>query len=165
MVRKKLKFESLLGKINPADAARGFDRVQLKGHTRQITCCRFVPLKSVLVSAAKDGSILLFDYSEFDAVKRTVLSFGKPKDPNGHQDAILAMDVSFDGKYLVTGGKDSALRVWDLQTNQFSAVMQQHKDAVYSVAFKFNSYECCSLSADRTMKVWDASQAGFMENL
>ena len=32
------------------------------------------------------------------------------------------------------------------------------------MSFKFNSYECCSVAEDKTMKVWDAAQRGFMEN-
>ena len=58
LVKRKLKFEQLLPQIKPEDAARGFDRVELKGHKRPITCCKFVPLKPLLVSAAKDGSVI-----------------------------------------------------------------------------------------------------------
>lgn len=58
LVKRKMKFEQLLPLIKREDAARGFDRVELKGHKRPITCCKFVPLKQLLVSAGKDGSLI-----------------------------------------------------------------------------------------------------------
>lgn len=104
--------------------------------------------------------------------KRNILSYGHPKDPNGHKNEILTMDISFDGKYLITAGRDNIIKIWNLTNYSFYGDLEGHKGninvAVWSnksVCFKFNSYECCSLSDDGTMKVWDAAQKGFMENL
>lgn len=63
LAKKRLKFEHVIGTLSPQDIAKGFRRIELKGHTKPITCCRFVPLKKMLVSAAKDGSILVCKFS------------------------------------------------------------------------------------------------------
>lgn len=114
----------------------------------------------------------LVDYSDWKCPKRTVLSYGHPKEDFGHKEAILAMDVSFDGKLLVTAGREGVIKVWNLNERSFVGDMNEHKGPINvsyslmeSLCFKFNSYELCSVSEDRTMKVWDASQLGFMENL
>ena len=41
------------------------------------------------------------------------------------------MDVSFDGRYLVTGGRDCLLKVWNLQELTFLGDMKKHESDVY----------------------------------
>jgi ribosomal RNA-processing protein 9 len=94
---------------------------------------------------------------------KKVFSYGKPKDPNGHEGEILSLDISFDGKYLVTAGRDAALRIWSCAENKYLDALTGHRDEVTSVKFRLNSYELCSVSADRSLKLWDINQRGFME--
>lgn len=96
-----------------------------------------MPLKQLLVSASKDGSILtcsisvtLVDYSDFKSSKRSVLSYGHPKEDHGHKESILAMDVSFDGKYLVTAGREAVIKVWNLNDRSFVGDMNGHKGPI-----------------------------------
>lgn len=84
----------------------------LKAHKRPITACCFNPITLDLISVSKDGSIVLFDHAS--GFKRWLLSAGYPKNESAHKGEILCLDISFDGKYLVTGGKDKELKVWDL---------------------------------------------------
>jgi ribosomal RNA-processing protein 9 len=132
-----MKFEHYLSRLDQKDIVKGFDRVEIKGHMRQITCCRFVPLKPMLISAAKDGSILYcraslyqVDISDSKNTVRKVLSHGMPKDPNGHSDEILCMDISFDGKFLITGGRDCFIKIWNLTTMSFVGNLEGHKNSV-----------------------------------
>lgn len=96
-----------------------------------------MPLRSILISAAKDGSVLycrsLFtqvDYTDLKAPKRNVLSYGQPKDDNGHKNEILTMDVSFDGKFLITAGRDNVIKIWNLTNFSFYGNLEGHKGAI-----------------------------------
>lgn len=40
-----------------------------------------------------------------------------------------------------------------------------HRDQITSVKFRLNSYELCSVSSDRSLKLWEINQRGFMETL
>ncbi len=40
------------------------------------------------------------------------------------------MSLSFDDRYLVTGGADSMIRIWDARDVRQLDVMKGHKDAV-----------------------------------
>ena len=102
---------------------REFTQTCLKGHTRPITACCFNPATSDLVSVAKDGSVVLFDHDA--GYKRRLLDPGCPRSPLGHSDELLCLDISFDGKYLVTGGKDRTMKVWNL--GQYSKDLAQMK--------------------------------------
>jgi WD40 repeat protein len=37
----------------------------------------------------------------------------------GHTDIVVSIDTSIDGKFLVSGGKDHAVRVWNLESRKF----------------------------------------------
>ena len=59
-------------------------------------------------------------------VKKDIVSKGYPKDPNGHTDEILALDVSFDAKLMVTAGKDRVIRIWDVQKRRYKDCLKGH---------------------------------------
>jgi len=40
------------------------------------------------------------------------------------------MSLSFDDKYLVTGGSDSIVRLWDAKNLQLIDTFKGHKDAI-----------------------------------
>lgn len=93
-----------------------------------------MPLRPILVSAAKDGSILYcslvlnkVDYSDLSAPKRHILSYGQPKDPNGHKSEILTIDISFDGKFLISAGRDNIIKIWNLINYSFYGNLEGHK--------------------------------------
>lgn len=50
----------------------------------------------------------------------------------GHQGPVLCMAASEDGKWLVTGGQDRVIGVWDVsgETPEWTTGMRGHKDAV-----------------------------------
>lgn len=35
---------------------------------------------------------------------------------SGHQDSVVSVDFSFDGKYAATGGYDGVVKIWDVAT-------------------------------------------------
>lgn len=79
------------------------DQLFLKGHNRPITACCFNPVTTDLISVGKDGAILLFDFAS--GFKRRLLNPGHPKSQFGHSSELLCLDISFDGRFLVTGEK------------------------------------------------------------
>jgi RNA polymerase sigma factor (sigma-70 family) len=63
-----------------------------------------------------------------------------------------------DGKWLVRGGFDRVVRVWDIQTGRELAVFKGHSDAVTSLAFAPNGRTLASASADGTALIWDMTR-------
>lgn len=62
--------------------------------------------------------------------------------------------ISNDGKILVSGGKDSLVRIWNFKTRELSMVFK-HKETVRSVAISPDNLTVVSGSTDETVKVWD----------
>ena len=62
--------------------------------------------------------------------------------------------ISPDGHYLaLAAGQD--IQVWRLPTHELVAILEGHKDLVWSVTFSHDGATLFSGSADRTVRVWD----------
>ena len=96
--------------------------------------------------------------------KRTVFAYPNPKNINGHTREILCLDISHDGKFLITSGKDSIIKIWDLQNNKFIHDLKSHRSFVTTIKFKKNSYECVSGSYDHSIRIWDVQQKGMIQD-
>jgi ribosomal RNA-processing protein 9 len=49
---------------------------------------------------------------------------------DGHYAHILALAVSTDGKFLVSGGRDRSLYVWDAGNLRLLKELKHHRDAI-----------------------------------
>ena len=87
-----------------------------------------------------------------------VFSVGNGKILNSwraHEDTIFDIDMSFDGKQLVTASGDKLIKVWDLDTRKEIARLEGHTAQVLAVAFNTNATQVASGGADKLLKVWD----------
>lgn len=91
----------------------------------------------------------------------------KAKDHNyqGHVDSILCVAASQDGKYVVTGGLDRRIIVWDAEILKPVRVFTQHRDAVTGLAFRRGTNQLYSSSKDRTLKIWSLDELAYVETL
>jgi tRNA A-37 threonylcarbamoyl transferase component Bud32 len=74
----------------------------------------------------------------------------------GHTGVVDSVAFSPDGKRLVSGSSDGAVKVWDAQTGQETLTLKGHNGSVSSVAFSPDGKRLVSGSTDGTLKVWDA---------
>jgi ribosomal RNA-processing protein 9 len=83
----------------------------------------------------------------------------------GHVDTILCVAASQDGKFVVTGGKDRRIIVWNAETLKCLRVFSQHRDAVTGLAFRRGTNQLYSSSKDRTIKIWSLDELAYIETL
>ncbi|KIM23652.1 hypothetical protein M408DRAFT_77303 [Serendipita vermifera MAFF 305830] len=90
-------------------------------------------------------------HKEWPAIQKVV---------QGHQDMVLSVAFSPNGKRIVSGSEDRTIRVWDAETAEMVAgPFKGHTGSVNSVAVSPDGTRAVSGSGDTTLRVWDIETA------
>jgi len=75
---------------------------------------------------------------------------------NGHTDRVTCADYSKSGEYVVTGGMDQMIKLWEVKTGLLVRTFKGHKGMVYDIAISPDEKSIYSASADDlSMIKWD----------
>jgi WD40 repeat protein len=77
------------------------------------------------------------------------------KDWQDGEGEVNTIGLSPDGKKVVSGGDDAAVRLWDIDTGKVIAKWMGHSDGVWSVCWSRDCQRVVSGSVDRNARVWD----------
>jgi WD40 repeat protein len=80
-----------------------------------------------------------------------VLRFGL----EGHDEPVVAVAFSPDGKTLASGSLDRTVKVWDVGSGKLIRTLAGHGNSVNAVAFSPDGKTLLSGSADGTVRLWD----------
>ncbi|EPE32909.1 WD40 repeat-like protein [Glarea lozoyensis ATCC 20868] len=101
--------------------------------------------------------------NQFPQKKKKSKKTASSTPPKTNTTGIFA--ASQDGKFVVTGGRDRRMIVWDAATLKPLRVFTQHRDAVTGLAFRRGTNQLYSSSKDRTIKVWSLDELAYIETL
>ncbi|MCW6036177.1 response regulator [Spirulina subsalsa FACHB-351] len=73
----------------------------------------------------------------------------------GHTYWVQALTLTPDGRYAVSGSKDSTIRIWDILTGREVRTLVGHESAVLSIAVTPEGDRIVSSSTDDTIKIWE----------
>jgi len=76
---------------------------------------------------------------------------------SGHKAAVRAAVFSPDSKYIISGGNDATVRLWEGHTGREIRVFEGHVGAVTSVAYSQDGRFFVSGSEDMTVRLWDVT--------
>lgn len=137
----------------------------LRGHKLPVTSICLSEDGKAAFSASKDGAILRWDLATQTKTRLQLPADDVSKATKDHEKAVLALALSSDGKFLVSGGMDKLLRVWDAEKNEVLETFQGHRDAISSLVFRLRSHALFSGSLDRSVKHWNLTEMGYVETL
>lgn len=121
----------------------------LTGKVKPASPLVFSPTASWLVAPTESGSTLgaaLWDVS----TGRRIGSL------RGHRGGVHDVTVSWDGRYIATGGEDATARIWDAKSGDELQLLARHTKPVRAVAFSPNGYRLATGSTDQTIQLWEA---------
>jgi WD40 repeat protein len=136
----------------------------LSGHTGQVLSAQFMPDGKRIISCAQDGTVRCWD-----AASGTQLFATPCVGPHGV--LLTGVVLSPDGKFFVTLYRgissyslrdnthiwytDRVARLWDASTGKQLAVLKGHAGRIGTAAFRADSRQLVTTSADTTVRVWD----------
>ncbi|KIJ11355.1 hypothetical protein PAXINDRAFT_84670 [Paxillus involutus ATCC 200175] len=132
------------GKVTVWNSHNGDPLRTWKAHDDNVvTCACFFLDENKLVTGSGDRTLRIWD-------RKT----GVVKVLSGHTDWVWEVDVSRDGKMVVSCSDDKTVRIWNQESGETKHVLKGHKDLVLSVGFSPDSSRVVSGSQDRTVRVW-----------
>jgi WD40 repeat protein len=117
----------------------------LNGHSRRVWCVAPFPDDERILSASDDDSVIIWNL-------RT-----KEQERLLFHEGATTVAVSPDGKKVVSGGRDCALKLWDAESGHLlSGPWEEHEGRVWSVAWSPDGSRIASCSADDNLIIWNA---------
>jgi len=101
---------------------------------------------SEIAVALGDHKVLVFDLETLNHKKEII----------AHQSAVYVVRYSPDGKFLLTGGKDAHLNIWQVGSYKLIKSIPAHNWAIYDIVFNPDATLFATASRDKTIKIWDA---------
>lgn len=80
---------------------------------------------------------------------------------HGHEDDVLSVAFSEDGRLLASGSRDETIRIWEVNAASELAVLPGHEDDVYAVALNHAAPNAILASGarDRSIRLWDVEES------
>ena len=133
------------------------------GHAGPVFSAAFSPnaRDGYVATAGYDKRVLLWkpeDVKPFDF--SSLLSEDPPERTpcivlEGHAAAVCSVRFSSDGKFLLSGGNDNTVRLWDVETGKLLKTVRGHAGWVRSCVFSSDSQQVLSGSHDHQAKLWN----------
>ncbi|MFQ5628545.1 MAG: caspase family protein, partial [bacterium] len=87
----------------------------------------------------------------------------------GHDDDVLSVDFSKDGRLVASGSGDESIRLWDVETASKLATIQGHQGDVSDVAFSNAANGkrllLASASWDKSVRLWDVLESANLDTI
>lgn len=75
---------------------------------------------------------------------------------DGHKESVFALDISPDGKYIVTGNNDNGIiNKWELETGKLIFSLNKNKNRIFAVVISYDGNYIISRSSNDIINKWE----------
>jgi len=110
----------------------------------QATCATLS--EDVVLVGFSDGIIRAFDPETGERLWKI---------PNAHKDGVSSIELASNHKFIVSGGKNGELRVWDVRTKAMVCHLKEHTQKVNKLKLYDSNKFVLSCSRDKSFLCWD----------
>lgn len=132
---------------------RGAEVLSFAGHEAEVKDVVFAP-KGLALSVGLDARLKVWDLAS------RVAELPKWR---AHRGPVTAMDLSADGRLLLTGGADHQVKLWDVASRKLLDTFEGHVSEVFRVGFSPDGRTAFSTSKDRRLKLWEVMSGRALE--
>jgi WD40 repeat protein len=128
------------------------------GHVGPVSMVAYLD-NDTLISSSTDKNAVVWNLNPSWQLERVI---GNVADPSILVDRVASVDISSDGKLLVTGGgvpsRSGEVKIWNIADGALlQEMLEAHTDAVSSVAFSPDDQFVASASADKYLKKFETA--------
>ena len=129
----------------------------------KIQALTLAPNERKLALSLRDSSSY-YDYSTLEIIN---LENSETKTLRGHIGPIRLLNVTSDGKYLISGGHDAdnKIKVWDFETGLCIHTIEAHRRFVISMALTPNGKQFVAGLWNAKIKIWDIEHGNCLRTL
>ncbi|MBI1346898.1 protein kinase [bacterium] len=150
------------------DLASGKPSPPFTGHQGPVYCATFTQDGERVITGGYDHRLLTWNPATLKPFEFRKLEEGAAVEPQPeyqllgtHSTSIRCLNLSSDGQFLLSGGQDNTVRLWNLTTNSVVQTFRGHDSWVRGVAFGHDGRTLVTASQDATVRTW--SIAGYEE--
>ncbi|EPY49303.1 U3 snoRNA associted protein Dip2 [Schizosaccharomyces cryophilus OY26] len=149
----------------------------LNGHKSAVSTMTFDQTGTRLASGSKDTDIILWDVvnetglyrlrGHKDQVTKLIFLTPRAADGEANTDSIeedassnMEIDAANIDQYLLSSGKDSFLKLWDLSIQHCVETHVNHQGEIWAMSVSPDRKRCLTASSDADVKVWEISFPG-----
>jgi COMPASS component SWD3 len=74
---------------------------------------------------------------------------------SGYEVFIYSMDWHPSSDFLLTGGYDETVRIWDVEQGEVILLLEAHDDRIVEVSWSFDGQAFITASRDGQVLIWD----------
>jgi WD40 repeat protein len=138
---------------------------EIKGETDRLgypIALAFSPDGQLLAAGLRDGHVVLLDATSGSELKRFFAVSARQRDfrfreRDSYQ--VTALGFSPDGRWLISGGTDTTIRLWEVASAKEIMRFDGHDSEVRDLAFRGNGRTAFSGSSDGQSYLWDLRPA------
>ena len=123
-------------------------KVYQGGHRSSITCIDFHPFASYFATGSLDTNLKVWDSR---AVKECVQTYKGGQFEE--KETVSSVKFTPDGKWIVSGGDDGTVKIYDLMAGKMFKKLQTHRSSVTCIDFHPSEFLVATGSADRTVQI------------
>ncbi|MFN8418899.1 MAG: WD40 repeat domain-containing protein [Anaerolineae bacterium] len=132
------------------------DPRDLKGNLAEIYTLATSPDGRYLVSGGNDRSVRLYDLTSGQQLRYFVAESPEISSAIAHENSVNSVQISPDGRYVLSGGSDGFLRLWSIADGtQVRELEYPDRQPVYAGVFAPDGKSFVTTSEDGTLRRWD----------
>jgi WD40 repeat protein len=127
-------------------------------HNDTVYCVVFAPDDERILSGSADQAVCIWGAASSKLLTRSQDPSAADLVRSFTQDAaVLSIAWSPDGRFVVAGLRNGAVRLWDVEGGRLIASLLGHSDSVHAVAYAPDGRRVVSGSHDGTVRVWNTN--------
>jgi len=127
---------------------RRIDKVFTTCHTQEITKLLYSPDNKTLFVCSNDGRVSSWNPDTYELIHVY-------ENPNENSNQLRTMIFSLDGNYIIAGGLDGKIYVWEVQTGALKYVTEAHDCDITCMTFDKKTGQLYTGGLDGVVRVWD----------